>query len=201
MALQAVHWPPLKSASVYFWIRPPLQFALRSASVLIASRYPLPNTPSSGQPRFTRGARGRYRRAAELRAACVRRLTGGVQSFGMYAIANSIVLFVALLHVYILVLEMFLWDKPRGLRAFGLTPEFARASKALAANQGLYNGFLAAGLVWGLLLGAGGGPVRVFFLGCVFVAGLYGGLTVNRKILFIQALPAAIGLAFQSATL
>ncbi len=118
----------------------------------------------------------------------------------MFAIANSIVLLVALLHVYILVLEMFLWDKPRGLRAFGLTPEFARASKALAANQGLYNGFLAAGLFWGLLLGAGGGQVKAFFLVCVFVAGLYGGITASRKILLIQALPAAIGLAFQAAT-
>ncbi len=118
----------------------------------------------------------------------------------MSAIADLIVLLVALLHVYILVLEMFLWDKPRGLRAFGLTPEFARASKALAANQGLYNGFLAAGLVWGLLLGPNGGGVKVFFLSCVLVAGVYGSLSASRKILFIQALPAAIGLALQVAT-
>ena len=118
----------------------------------------------------------------------------------MPALAAVVVLLVALLHVYILVLEMFLWDKPRGLRAFGLTPEFARASKALAANQGLYNGFLAAGLIWGLLLGANGGSVKVFFLSCVLVAGVFGSLTASRKILFIQALPAAIGLALQAAT-
>jgi len=109
------------------------------------------------------------------------------------------VLLIALLHVYILVLEMFLWDKPTGLRAFGQTPEFARASKTLAANQGLYNGFLAAGLGWGLALGAAGSSVRLFFLGCVLVAGVYGGLSASRKILFIQALPAAIGLALTLA--
>ncbi|MEO7035543.1 MAG: DUF1304 domain-containing protein [Polyangiaceae bacterium] len=113
----------------------------------------------------------------------------------MSVIADVVVLLVALLHVYILVLEMFLWDKPAGLRAFGLTPEFARASKALAGNQGLYNGFLAAGLVWGLSLGASGDGVKAFFLGCVLVAGVYGALTASRKILFIQAFPAAVGLA------
>ncbi len=113
----------------------------------------------------------------------------------MVVLADVVVLLIALLHVYILILEMFLWDKPRGLRAFGLTPEFARASKALAANQGLYNGFLAAGLGWGLSLGSSGGGVKVFFLGCVLVAGVYGSLTASRKILFIQALPAALGLA------
>jgi len=102
---------------------------------------------------------------------------------------------VALLHLYFMVLEMFLWDKPAGRRAFGLTPEFAAASKSLAANQGLYNGFLAAGLVWGLMQGDRGVSTREFFLGCVLVAGIYGGLTVNRKILFIQAAPAALGLA------
>ena len=109
--------------------------------------------------------------------------------------ANLVVLLVALLHLYILVLEMFLWDKPAGLRAFGLTPEFARASKALAANQGLYNGFLAVGLGWGLALGSSGRGVEMFFLGCVLVAGVYGSLTASRKILFSQALPAALGLA------
>ncbi len=109
--------------------------------------------------------------------------------------ANIVVALVALLHVYFLVLEMFLWDKPAGLRAFGQTPEAAAASKVLAANQGLYNGFLAAGLVWGLLLGAEGGGVKIFFLACVLVAGLYGGASANRKILMVQALPAAIGLA------
>ena len=108
--------------------------------------------------------------------------------------ANIVVGLVALLHAYFLVLEMFLWTKPAGLKAFGLTPEQAQASKVLAANQGLYNGFLAAGLVWGLLLGDAGGHIKVFFLGCVLVAGVYGAATASRKILFVQALPAAIGL-------
>jgi putative membrane protein len=102
---------------------------------------------------------------------------------------------VALLHVYFLVLEMFLWDKPAGLKAFGQTLEAARASKVLAANQGLYNGFLAAGLFWGLGLGAAGTSVKVFFLACVIVAGVFGAATASRKILFVQALPAAIALA------
>ena len=88
-----------------------------------------------------------------------------------------------------------LWDKPAGLKAFGQTPEAAAASKVLAANQGLYNGFLAAGLFWGLSMGAAGNPVKLFFLGCVLVAGLYGAATAARKILFIQAIPAAIGIA------
>jgi putative membrane protein len=109
--------------------------------------------------------------------------------------ANAVVLLVALLHVYILVLEMFLWDTPRGHKAFGLAPEFAAQTKVLAANQGLYNGFLAAGLFWGLSLGAAGQPVKVFFLLCVLVAGLYGAATASRRILFVQAVPAAIGLA------
>ena len=87
--------------------------------------------------------------------------------------ANIAVLLVALLHVYFLVLEMFLWDKPFGRRTFGLTPEFAAASRSLAANQGLYNGFLAAGLVWGLGLGAAGNPVKTFFLACVVIAGIF----------------------------
>ena len=112
----------------------------------------------------------------------------------MATIANVVVGLVALLHLYFLVLEMFLWDKPAGLRAFGQTLEAARASKVLAANQGLYNGFLAAGLIWGLTLGAAGASVKVFFLSCVLVAGLYGAATASRKILFIQALPAAVGL-------
>jgi putative membrane protein len=89
---------------------------------------------------------------------------------------------------------MFLWDKPAGLRAFGQTREAAAASKVLAANQGLYNGFLAAGLFWGLSLGAAGTGVKLFFLACVLVAGLYGALTASRKILFVQAVPAAIGI-------
>ncbi len=110
-------------------------------------------------------------------------------------LANVAVALVGILHVYILVLEMFLWDKPAGLRAFGQSREAAAATKVLAANQGLYNGFLAAGLFWGLSLGTNGTSVKVFFLGCVLVAGLYGAATANRKILFIQALPAALGLA------
>ena len=110
-------------------------------------------------------------------------------------VADVVIALVALIHVYILILEMFLWTTPKGRKAFGLTPEFAEASKVLAANQGLYNGFLAAGLIWGLALGAAGGPVKLFFLACVLVAGLYGAATASRKILFIQALPAAIGLA------
>ena len=112
----------------------------------------------------------------------------------MALLANLVVALIALLHVYILVLVMFLWDKPAGLRAFGQTLEAATASKVLAANQGLYNGFLAAGLFWGLWLGAEGSAVKVFFLCCVLVAGLYGAATANRKILFIQAVPAALGL-------
>ena len=113
----------------------------------------------------------------------------------MTIVANIAVAVVALLHVYFLVLEMFLWDKPRGLRTFGLTPEFAAASKSLAANQGLYNGFLAAGLVWGLALGVAGAPLKIFFLGCVVVAGVFGAFTASRKILWVQALPGAVALA------
>jgi putative membrane protein len=103
---------------------------------------------------------------------------------------------VAALHLYFLVLEMFLWATPVGQRAFGRTAEEQASTKVLAANQGLYNGFLAAGLVWSLV---GGGlialPIRTFFLACVVVAGVYGGLTASRKILFVQAVPAALGLA------
>ena len=101
---------------------------------------------------------------------------------------------VAAIHIYILVLEMFFWDKPRGMKAFGLKPDFAAQTKTLAANQGLYNGFLAAGLLWGLYLGEPGLPVKVFFLTCVLVAGVYGAATASRKILFVQAIPATIGL-------
>jgi putative membrane protein len=113
----------------------------------------------------------------------------------MTTLANVLVALIALLHVYILVLEMFLWDKPAGLRAFGQTREAAAASRVLAANQGLYNGFLAAGLFWGLSLGAAGTGIKVFFLCCVLVAGLYGAATASRRILFVQAVPAAIALA------
>jgi putative membrane protein len=112
----------------------------------------------------------------------------------MSLIANIAVALVAALHVYFLVLEMFLWDKPTGRRVFGLTPEFAAASKTLAANQGLYNGFLAAGLIWGLWLGQGGAPIEIFVLSCVVVAGVFGAATASRKILWVQALPGAIAL-------
>jgi len=110
-------------------------------------------------------------------------------------IANVVVALVAVIHVYFLILEMFLWDKPRGMKVFGTTPEFAVASKTLAANQGLYNGFLAAGLVWGLMLGDGGHAIKIFFLSCIIVAGIYGAITANKKILWVQALPGAIALA------
>ena len=113
----------------------------------------------------------------------------------MLLIANIVVGLIGLLHVYILILEMFLWDKPAGLRAFGLTKEAAASSKVLAANQGLYNGFLAAGLFWGLSLGTDGTSIKVFFLLCILIAGIYGAITANKKILFVQAVPAAIGLA------
>jgi len=118
----------------------------------------------------------------------------------MTTAANVVIALVALLHAYFLVLEMFLWDKPYGMRTFKLTPEFAVASKGLAANQGLYNGFLVAGLVWGLSMGAAGIDVKVFFLACVIVAGLFGGATVNRKILFVQAIPGIVALALLLAS-
>jgi putative membrane protein len=116
------------------------------------------------------------------------------------AVANIAVALVALLHLYFLVLEMFFWEKPLGLRVFGLTPEFAKASRALAANQGLYNGFIGAGLVWGLSLGGAGDSIKIFFLGCVIVAGVYGALTVNRRILWVQAFPGAVALALVLAS-
>jgi putative membrane protein len=96
---------------------------------------------------------------------------------------------------------MFLWDKPRGRKSFGLTQEFATASKSLAANQGLYNGFLVAGLVWGLVLGPVAGlPIKLFFLICVIVAGAFGALTVSSRILWVQAVPAAIALGLVLAS-
>ncbi len=110
-------------------------------------------------------------------------------------IAALLIGLVALIHVYIVILEMVWWDTPRGHRAFGLTPEFAARSKVLAANQGLYNGFLVAGLAWGLWLGAEGFAIKLFFLACVLVAGLFGAATASRKILYIQALPAALAIA------
>lgn len=113
----------------------------------------------------------------------------------MQLTAHILIALIAALHLYILVLEMFWWDTPKGRRAFGTTPEFSAATKVLAANQGLYNGFLAAGLLWGLSMGASGQAVQMFFLACVAVAGVFGGLTASRKILFIQAIPGALGLA------
>jgi putative membrane protein len=113
----------------------------------------------------------------------------------MALIGTVVTVVVALLHVYFLVLEMFLWTKPTGRRVFRTTPEFAEASRVLAANQGLYNGFLAAGLLWSVSLGAAGYAVRLFFLACVVVAGVYGAATVGKKILYVQALPAAVAIA------
>ena len=114
----------------------------------------------------------------------------------MIWIANVLVALVAALHVYFLTLEMFLWTKPLGLKTFRNSPEKAADSAVLAANQGLYNGFLAAGLVWGLIQGvpAFAFEIKVFFLLCVIVAGVYGAATVSRKILFVQAAPAAAAL-------
>lgn len=113
----------------------------------------------------------------------------------MTTLANVLVALVALLHAYFLVLEMFLWTAPAGRRVFRTTPEFAQASKVLAANQGLYNGFLVAGLAWGLALGADGLHIKLFFLGCVIVAGVFGAWTVSRRIFFVQALPAIAAFA------
>lgn len=112
----------------------------------------------------------------------------------MSRFADVAVLVVAALHAWFLVLEMFLWEHPIGLRTFGHSREAAAATRVLAANQGLYNGFLAMGLVWGFTLGAEGAAVKGFFLSCVVIAGLYGAATASRKILFVQALPAAVAL-------
>ncbi|MFE9428807.1 DUF1304 domain-containing protein [Kitasatospora sp. NPDC006697] len=115
--------------------------------------------------------------------------------------ATTAVLLIAALHVYILVLEMFLWTTPRARAAFGTSAEFASATKALAANQGLYNGFLAAGLVWGAVTADPVGfQAKVFFLVCVAVAGAYGAATASRRILFVQTVPALIGLALVLAS-
>lgn len=110
----------------------------------------------------------------------------------MVITANILVGLVALIHIYILVLEMFLWTKPAGRRAFGLTKELAEQTKVLAANQGLYNGFLAAGLLWGLWQGHEGFATKLFFLGCVLVAGIFGAVTASKKILWVQAIPALV---------
>src|SRR5512143_1345693 len=110
----------------------------------------------------------------------------------MHTAANIAIGIVALIHVYIVVLEMFLWERPTGLRAFGMDADFAAATRVLAANQGLYNGFLVAGLFWSLH--TGDIHVQRFFLGCVFTAGVYGALTVHAKTLVVQTVPAAAGL-------
>jgi putative membrane protein len=112
----------------------------------------------------------------------------------MLLVANFLVLLVALLHVGFLALEMFFWDHPVGRKRFGMTPEYSKASATLAANQGLYNGFLAAGLIWGLV--SGNPSIKIFFLLCVLIAGIYGGFTAKRSILYIQALPALLALIF-----
>ena len=118
----------------------------------------------------------------------------------MRTLAYAAAAFVALEHVGIFVLEAFLWTKPIGRRIFGLTEELARASAPLAANQGLYNLFLAAGIVWGLLLGPSGWDIRIFFLSCVLVAGIVGSVTAKRSILWTQGLPAAIALILTLAS-
>ncbi len=112
----------------------------------------------------------------------------------MKKLATALVALVAIEHLYILVLEMFLWTKPAGLRAFGLTPEFAEQTAVLAANQGLYNGFLAAGLIWALIKKDEGFPLRVFFLSCVIIAGVFGAITAKPSILYVQAAPALVAL-------
>ncbi|WP_105630609.1 DUF1304 domain-containing protein [Cronobacter dublinensis] len=109
-------------------------------------------------------------------------------------IASVLIALVVVIHVYILVLEMFLWDTKTGRRAFNLSADFARDSRVLAANQGLYNGFLAAGLFFGLWLGDRGFQFKLFFLVCVLIAGLFGAITASRKILYVQALPALLAL-------
>lgn len=114
----------------------------------------------------------------------------------MALIANVLVGLVALIHLYIVLLEMVWWDSPRGRKAFGMTPEFSAQTKVLAANQGLYNGFLAAGLIWGLVHPdpAVAWQIKLFFLAAVAVAGLFGAATVGRKVLFIQTLPAILAI-------
>ena len=118
----------------------------------------------------------------------------------MTTVAAVATALVAILHLWFLVLEMFLWTKPAGLRTFGLAPDFARATAKLAANQGLYNGFLAAGLLWGLLSGPAGYAVEFFFLGCVIIAGIFGAITAKRSILWVQAVPGAVALALVIAS-
>lgn len=112
----------------------------------------------------------------------------------MKKLADILVGFVALEHIGFLVLEMFLWTRPVGMQTFGLTPELAQQTAALAANQGLYNGFLAAGLIWGLLRKADGVAIKIFFLSCVVIAGVFGAITAKASILYVQGAPAALAL-------
>jgi putative membrane protein len=109
-------------------------------------------------------------------------------------LADFVIALVALEHLAFLALEMFLWDKPPGLKVFRHSEQYAASTKALAANQGLYNGFLAAGLFWGLVPGSHADSIKIFFLSCVIVAGVYGAISVSRRILLVQAAPAALGL-------
>ncbi|WKZ36604.1 MAG: DUF1304 domain-containing protein [Anaerolineales bacterium] len=109
----------------------------------------------------------------------------------MKLVSDILIVIAALLHFGFLYLEMFLWDKPHGMKTFRMTEEFAKQSKTLAMNQGLYNGFLAAGLIWGLCTGD---AVKIFFLSCVTIAGIFGAYTVSRRIFYIQALPAILAL-------
>jgi len=171
------------------------QLAGRKPDPRAASAGPGAQAPAPGRARRTCGRIGsRSGRQAEAPQRC------GPAHGPMRLVADALVALVALLHLWFLVLEMFLWDKPLGLKTFRQTPEAAATSKVLAANQGLYNGFLAAGLLWGLWLRGAGFDIKVFFLACVIVAGVYGAATVGRKILFVQALPAAIALALLFAS-
>ena len=118
----------------------------------------------------------------------------------MKTVTTILIALVAVEHLYFLVLEMFLWTAPIGLKTFGLTPEFAEQSASLAANQGLYNGFLAAGLIWGAVKKGNAFPIQAFFLSCVIVAGVFGAITVKTSILYVQALPALIAFGFAALT-
>ncbi len=118
----------------------------------------------------------------------------------MKTVTTILIALVAVEHLYFLVLEMFLWTAPIGLKTFGLTPEFAQQSASLAANQGLYNGFLAAGLIWGAVKKENAFPIQAFFLSCVIVAGVFGAITVKTSILYVQALPALVAFGFAAIT-
>ena len=115
----------------------------------------------------------------------------------MKAIQVFFVALVAFLHIYFMILEIFFWTKPKGLKAFGLTKEFAQESKILASNQGLYNGFLAAGLIWSLIDNNYSNAIAIFFLGCIIIAGIYGAYSTKKiKLFYIQSIPALIAILF-----